>query len=256
MAVRLGDTAPDFTADTTEGTINFHEWLGNSWGILFSHPKDFTPVCTTELGAFAKAKGEFDKRNAKIIGLSVDSVESHNGWKKDIEETQGQALNYPLIGDPDKKVADLYDMIHPNANDTLTVRSVFIIGPDKKVKLTLTYPASTGRNISEVLRVLDSLQLTADHQVATPVNWQDGQDVIIVPAVSDEDAKAKFPKGWKALKPLGNLVFASSSEIAGAMMTSSPSFQSTGVETGKLAESCSESSTLRISATLRPVDAG
>ena len=201
MAIRLGDTAPDFTAETTEGTINFHEWLGSSWGILFSHPKDFTPVCTTELGAFAKAKGEFDKRNAKIIGLSVDSVESHNGWKKDIEETQGQALNFPLIGDPDKKVADLYDMIHPNANDTLTVRSVFIIGPDKKVKLSITYPASTGRNVDEVLRVLDSLQLTADYQVATPVNWQDGQDVIIVPAVSDEDAKGKFPNGWKALKP-------------------------------------------------------
>src|ERR1700733_11238393 len=201
MAVRLGDTAPDFTADTTEGTINFHDWLGDSWGVLFSHPKDFTPVCTTELGAFSKAKPEFDKRNAKLIGLSVDTVESHKGWAGDIEETQGTALAFPLIGDEDRQVADLYDMIHPNANDTLTVRSVFIIGPDKKVKLTLTYPASTGRNVDEILRVLDSLQLTADYKVATPVNWQDGQDVIIVPAVSDDEAKDRFPKGWKALKP-------------------------------------------------------
>ena len=201
MAVRLGDTAPDFTADTTEGTINFHEWLGDSWGILFSHPKDFTPVCTTELGAFAKAKPEFDKRNTKLIGLSVDSVASYKGWAGDIEETQGSTLNFPLIGDEDREVADLYDMIHPNANDTLTVRSVFIIGPDKKVKLTLTYPASTGRNVDEVIRVLDSLQLTADYSVATPVNWNEGEDVIIVPAISDDDAKAKFPKGWKALKP-------------------------------------------------------
>ena len=201
MSVRLGDIAPDFTADTTDGTINFHEWLGDSWGLLFSHPKDFTPVCTTELGAFAKAKSEFDKRNTKIIGLSVDSVESHDGWKNDIEETQGNALNFPLIGDPDRKVADLYDMIHPNANDTLTVRSVFIIGPDKKVKLTITYPASTGRNVAEVLRVLDSLQLTAEYSVATPVNWTDGQDVIIVPGMPDDEAKVKFPKGFKALKP-------------------------------------------------------
>ncbi|HXW34429.1 MAG TPA: peroxiredoxin [Acidimicrobiales bacterium] len=201
MTVRLGDTAPDFTADTTEGTINFHEWLGDSWGVLFSHPKDFTPVCTTELGAFSKAKAEFDKRNAKLIGISVDSVESHNSWAKDIAETQGQELNFPLIGDEDRKVADLYDMIHANASDTLTVRSVFIIGPDKKVKLMITYPASTGRNVEEVLRVLDSLQLTADYQVATPINWKQGEDVIIVPAVSDEDAKGKFPKGWKALKP-------------------------------------------------------
>ena len=168
MAVRLGDTAPDFTADTTEGTINFHEWLGDSWGILFSHPKDFTPVCTTELGAFSKAKAEFDKRNTKLIGLSVDSVESHKGWAGDIEETQGSALNFPLIGDEDRQVADLYDMIHPNANDTLTVRSVFIIGPDKKVKLILTYPASTGRNVDEILRVLDSLQLTADYSGGHP----------------------------------------------------------------------------------------
>jgi alkyl hydroperoxide reductase subunit AhpC len=200
MAVRIGDTAPDFTAETTEGTINFHEWLGDSWGILFSHPKDFTPVCTTELGAFAKAKAEFDKRNAKIIGLSVDPVDSHQAWKKDIEETQGAALNYPLIGDPDRKVADLYDMIHPNANDTLTVRSVFIIGPDKKVKLMITYPASTGRNVDEVIRVLDSLQLTSEYSLATPVNWKQGEDVIIATSVSDEEAKQKFP-GYKALKP-------------------------------------------------------
>ena len=201
MAVRLGDTAPDFTADTTEGTINFHEWLGDSWGILFSHPKDFTPVCTTELGAFARRKAEFDKRDTKLIGLSVDSVESHKAWDKDIAETQGQGVNFPVIGDPDRKVADLYDMIHPNANDTLTVRSVFIIGPDKKVKLTLTYPASTGRNVDEVLRVLDSLQLTADYQVSTPVDWKEGDDVIIAPAIPDEDAKQKFPKGFKTLKP-------------------------------------------------------
>ncbi len=201
MAIRLGDEAPDFTADTTEGTINFHEYLGDSWGVLFSHPKDFTPVCTTELGAFSKAKAEFDKRNTKLIGLSVDDVASHGKWAGDIEETQGKALNFPLIGDEDRKVADLYDMIHPNASDTLTVRSVFIIGPDKKVKLTLTYPASTGRNVDEILRVLDSLQLTADYKVATPVNWKEGQDVIIVPAVSDEEAKERFPKGFKALKP-------------------------------------------------------
>ena len=201
MAVRLGDTAPDFTAETTDGTINFHEWLGDSWGIIFSHPKDFTPVCTTELGAFSAAKPEFDKRNTKLIAISVDSVESHKSWANDIEETQGTALAFPIIGDPDRKVADLYDMMHPNANDTLTVRSVFIIGPDKKVKLTLTYPASTGRNVNEILRVLDSLQLTADYQVATPANWQEGEDVIIVPAVSDEDAKTKFPKGFTALKP-------------------------------------------------------
>jgi len=201
MAIRLGDTAPDFTAETTEGTINFHQYLGDSWGILFSHPKDFTPVCTTELGAFAKAKPEFDKRNTKLIGLSVDDVASHRSWVGDIEETQGSALNFPLIGDEDRKVADLYDMIHPNANDTLTVRSVFIIGPDKKVKLTLTYPASTGRNIDEIIRVLDSLQLTADYSVATPVDWRDGQDVIVAAGLSDEEAKAKFPKGFRALKP-------------------------------------------------------
>ncbi|MBX7080863.1 MAG: peroxiredoxin [Nannocystaceae bacterium] len=201
MAIRLGDIAPDFTAESTAGTIRFHEWLGSSWGILFSHPKDFTPVCTTELGAVAKLKPEFDKRNVKVVGLSVDSVADHDRWKGDIEETQGVGLNFPLLGDPDRKISQLYDMIHPNANDTLTVRSVFVIGPDKKVKLTITYPASTGRNFDEILRVIDSLQLTAQHSVATPVNWQHGQDVIIVPSLSDEDAKKKFPGGWKTLKP-------------------------------------------------------
>jgi len=201
MAIRLGDVAPDFTADTTQGTIAFHDWLGDSWGVLFSHPKDFTPVCTTELGYVAKIKPEFDKRNVKVIGLSVDPVDSHVKWERDIEETQGTAVNFPMIGDGDRKVADLYDMIHPNANDTLTVRSVFVIGPDKKVKLTITYPASTGRNFDEILRVIDSLQLTAKFSVATPVNWTDGQDVIIGAAVSDEDAKQKFPNGWKTVKP-------------------------------------------------------
>jgi alkyl hydroperoxide reductase subunit AhpC len=201
MAIRLGDIAPDFTAESTAGTIHFHEWLGSSWGILFSHPKDFTPVCTTELGAVAKLKPEFDKRNVKVVGLSVDSVADHDRWKGDIEETQGVGLNFPLLGDPDRTISQLYDMIHPNANDTLTVRSVFVIGPDKKVKLTITYPASTGRNFDEILRVIDSLQLTAQHSVATPVNWQRGQDVIIVPSLSDEDAKKKFPGGWKTLKP-------------------------------------------------------
>src|ERR1044072_6045342 len=201
MALRLGDTAPDFTADTTEGTINFHDWLGEGWGVLFSHPKDFTPVCTTELGAAARLKPEFEKRNVKIIGLSVDPLDSHKGWASDIEETQGQALNFPVIADADRQVSDLYEMIHPNASDTFTVRSVFVIGPDKKVKLTLTYPASTGRNFDELLRVIDSLQLTAKHSVATPVNWKHGEDVIIVPALSDEQAKEKFPEGWKTLKP-------------------------------------------------------
>jgi alkyl hydroperoxide reductase subunit AhpC len=201
MPVRLGDIAPDFTAETTSGTVHFHEYLGNSWGMLFSHPKDFTPVCTTELGAFARRKAEFDSRNVKLIGISVDPIESHRGWIGDIAETQGAALNYPLIADPERKVATLYDMIHPNANDTLTVRSVFIIGPDKKVKLMLTYPASTGRNVDELLRVIDSLQLTAQYSVATPVDWKDGDDCIIVPSLSDKDAAGKFPKGWKTLKP-------------------------------------------------------
>ena len=201
MAVRLGDTAPDFTAETTQGTINFHEWLGDSWGVLFSHPKDFTPVCTTELGYVAKIKPEFDKRNVKVIGLSVDSVESHEKWESDIGETQGTPVNFPMIGDSDRNVSDLYDMIHPNANDTLTVRSVFVIGPDKKVKLTITYPASTGRNFDEILRVIDSLQLTAGYKVATPVNWTDGDDVIIGAAVTDEEAKSLFPNGWTTVKP-------------------------------------------------------
>ena len=206
MAVRIGDTAPDFTADTTEGTINFHEWLGDSWGVLFSHPKDFTPVCTTELGYVAKIKPEFDKRNVKVIALSVDPVDSHEKWAADIEETQGAAINFPIIADSDKKVSDLYDLIHPNASDTTTVRSVFIIGPDNKVKLIITYPASTGRNFAEILRVVDSLQLTANHSVATPVNWTEGEDVIIVPALSDEAAKEKFPQGWNTVKPYLRLV--------------------------------------------------
>ncbi|WP_028080615.1 peroxiredoxin [Solimonas soli] len=206
MTLRLGDIAPDFEADTTEGRIRFHDWLGNSWGVLFSHPKNYTPVCTTELGYTAKLKPEFDKRKVKAIGLSVDKLEDHHGWSKDIEETQGAALNFPLIADPDKKVADLYDMIHPNASDTFTVRSVFIIDPNKKIRLQLTYPASTGRNFDEILRVIDSLQLTDQHKVATPVNWKQGEDVIIVPAVKDEDAKKLFPNGWKALKPYLRIV--------------------------------------------------
>ena len=201
MAIRLGDEAPDFTAPTTDGEVSFHKWLGGSWGVLFSHPKDFTPVCTTELGRVAALKPEFDKRDVKVIGLSVDSVEDHKRWVGDIKETQGHALNFPLIGDPDKKVANLYDMIQPNASDTATVRSVFVIGPDKKVKLSITYPASTGRNFDEILRVIDSLQLTAKHKVATPVDWKSGQDVIIVPSMSDDDARKNFPNGWKAVKP-------------------------------------------------------
>ncbi|TDT96602.1 MULTISPECIES: peroxiredoxin [Azorhizobium] len=201
MTLRLGDTVPDFTAQTTEGPISFHEWLGNSWGILFSHPKNFTPVCTTELGQVAHLKGEFDKRNVKVIGLSVDTIENHPAWVADIKDATGANLNFPLIADSDKKVSDLYDLIHPNASDTATVRSVFVIGPDKKLKLTLTYPASTGRNFQEILRVVDSLQLTAQHSVATPVDWKQGDDVIIVPSVSDEAAKEKFPEGWKTVKP-------------------------------------------------------
>jgi alkyl hydroperoxide reductase subunit AhpC len=201
MSLQLGDVAPDFEADTTEGHIRFHDWIGNGWAVLFSHPKDFTPVCTTELGAVAKRKAEFEKRGVKVIGLSVDPVTDHKKWAADIEETQGAALNFPLIGDPERKVSQLYDMIHPKANETLTVRSVFVIGPDKKVKLTITYPASTGRNFDEILRVIDSLQLTAKHSVATPVDWKSGDDVIIVPSLSDADAKQKFPAGWKTIKP-------------------------------------------------------
>ena len=206
MALQLGDIAPDFETETTEGKIRFHDWIGDSWVVLFSHPKNFTPICTTELGYTAKLKPEFDKRGVKVIGLSVDQLASHEQWADDIKETQGHALNFPLIADPDRKVADLYGMIHPNASDTLTVRSVFVIGPDKKIKLTLTYPASTGRNFDEVLRVIDSLQLTSKHQVATPVNWKNGEDVIIVPSVSDEDAKVKFPNGWTAPRPYLRIV--------------------------------------------------
>ncbi|NJO55307.1 MAG: peroxiredoxin [Rhodospirillales bacterium] len=201
MTLRLGDIAPDFTAETTEGTIGFHDWIGEHWAVLFSHPKDFTPVCTTELGYMARIRSEFDKRGVKVIAISVDPTESHKRWSEDIAETQGHAPNYPIVADPDRKVAGLYDMIHPNQDDTTTVRSVFVIGPDKKVKLMITYPQSTGRNFDEILRVIDSLQLTAKYSVATPVNWQEGDDVIIVPAVSDEDAKKKFPSGWKTIKP-------------------------------------------------------
>jgi alkyl hydroperoxide reductase subunit AhpC len=201
MALRLGDTVPDFTAETTQGTVRFHEWLGNGWGVLFSHPRDFTPVCTTELGAVAKLKPEFDKRGVKVIGLSVDALKDHVAWTQDIEDTQSCKLNFPMIADPDRRVSDLYDMIHPAASDTATVRSVFVIGPDKKLKLSLTYPASTGRNFDELLRVIDSLQLTANHKVATPVNWKQGEDVIIVTAVKDDEAKALFPSGWKTVRP-------------------------------------------------------
>jgi alkyl hydroperoxide reductase subunit AhpC len=210
MALRIGDEAPDFTADTTAGKIRFHDWIGDGWAILFSHPKDFTPVCTTELGYMARLKPEFDRRNTKILGLSIDPVADHDRWAKDIEETQGAAVNYPLIGDPELNVAKLYDMIHPNASgtsgprtaaDNATIRSVFLIGPDKKVKATLTYPMSTGRNFDEVLRLLDSIQLTAKHSVATPVNWKPGEDVIIPTSVSDDDAKRKYPQGFTTLKP-------------------------------------------------------
>lgn len=208
MALQIGDIAPDFEAETTEGPIRFHDYIDGSWAILFSHPKNYTPVCTTELGYTAKLKEEFDKRGVVVLALSVDPLDDHRLWSKDIEETQGTALNFPLIADPARKVASLYEMIHPNADDTLTVRSVFVIGPDKKVKLTLNYPASTGRNFDEILRVIDSLQLTAKHQVATPVNWKHGEDVIIVPSVSDEDARKKFPEGWKTLKPYLRVVAA------------------------------------------------
>jgi alkyl hydroperoxide reductase subunit AhpC len=214
MALRIGDEAPDFTAQTTEGTIRFHDWIGDKWAILFSHPKDFTPVCTTELGYLAKIKPEFDKRNAKILGLSIDPVDDHKRWSKDIEETQGTAPNYPIIGDADLTVAKLYDMIHPNASgaqprtptDNATIRSVFVIGPDKKIKLNLTYPMTTGRNFDEVLRVLDSLQLTAKHKVATPAQWKPGEDVIIAGSVSNEEAKQKYPQGWKMPKPYLRIV--------------------------------------------------
>ena len=215
MALHIGDDAPDFTAETTEGSINFHQWIGDGWGVLFSHPKDFTPVCTTELGYAARLKPDFEKRNCKIIGLSVDSVEDHESWSKDIEETQGYAVNYPLIGDTNLEIAKLYDMLHPNASgeakdrtpvDNQTVRSVFIIGPDKKVKAMVTYPMSTGRNFDEILRILDSCQLTAKHKVATPVNWKQGEDVIIVPAVSNEEAKEKYPDGWTSPKPYIRIV--------------------------------------------------
>ncbi|NBA85689.1 redoxin domain-containing protein [Emticicia sp. CRIBPO] len=201
MSLRLGDIAPDFQAETTQGPISFHEWLGNSWGLLFSHPADFTPVCTTELGKTALLKGEFEKKGVKVIAVSVDDLDSHNRWVPDIEEVNGVKMNFPIIADQDRNVATLYDMIHPNASEKATVRSVFIIGPDKKVKLTLTYPASTGRNFQELLRVIDSLQLTANYSVATPADWQDGDDAIVVPAVSTEDAIAKFPKGVKIVKP-------------------------------------------------------
>lgn len=201
MALLIGDTAPDFTAETTDGTVNLYDYLGDGWGVLFSHPADFTPVCTTELGRVAALADEFAKRDVKVLGLSVDPLDSHQAWAGDIEETQHHALNFPLIADPDRKVADAYGMIHPNANDTMTVRSVFVIGPDKLVKLTVNYPASTGRNFDEILRVIDSLQLTAKHKVATPVDWTDGDDVIIVPALSDEEAAERFPDGWNAVKP-------------------------------------------------------
>jgi len=201
MSVRLGDVAPDFSATTTEGQIDFHKWLGNSWGVLFSHPADYTPVCTTELGAVAKLKSEFDKRNVKVIAVSVDPLNSHTGWIKDINETQSCTMNFPIIADEGRKVATAYDMIHPAADDKATVRSVFIIAPDKKIKLIITYPASTGRNFAEILRVIDSLQLTSSHKVATPANWEKGQDCIVTPAVSDADADKMFPKGVRRVKP-------------------------------------------------------
>ena len=201
MTLRLGDTVPDFTQESTEGTISFHQWLGDSWGILFSHPKDFTPVCTTELGEVARLKSTFDQRNVKVIGLSVDPLKDHNEWAQDIHETQGQQLNFPLLADTDRKVSNLYDMIHPEADNTLTVRSVFIIDAHKKLRLSLTYPASTGRNFSEIVRVVDSLQLTDSHKVATPVNWKQGDDVIIVPSLTNDQAQELFPQGWNEVKP-------------------------------------------------------
>jgi alkyl hydroperoxide reductase subunit AhpC len=205
-ALQLGDEAPDFSADTTHGPIRFHDWLGGSWAVLFSHPKDFTPVCTTELGEVARTKAQFDRRGVKVIGLSVDPLTSHDAWAQDIEETQGHAPNFPLIADTDRTIASLYGMIHPNASDTATVRAVFVIGPDKKLKLTITYPMSTGRNFDEILRVIDSLQLTAGHKVSTPVNWQPGDDVIISPALTDDEAGQRFPAGWTTVKPYLRIV--------------------------------------------------
>ncbi|MDX2188779.1 MAG: peroxiredoxin [Bacteroidota bacterium] len=201
MGLRLGDIAPDFTAETTEGTISFHQWLGDKWGVFFSHPADYTPVCTTELGAVSKLRSEFEKRNVKVLALSVDGLESHKGWIGDINETQGTQVNFPIIADPDFRIANLYDMVHPNSSEKATVRSVFVIGADKKIKLIITYPASTGRNFDELLRVIDSLQLTANYSVATPANWKHGEDVVVVPAIKTEDAIIKFPKGVKVVKP-------------------------------------------------------
>lgn len=206
MTIQLGKIAPDFVQDSTAGTIHFHDWLGSDWGVLFSHPKDFTPVCTTELAEAARLKPEFDKRGVKIIGLSVDQLGNHSGWAADIEETQGQALNFPVIADADRTVSNLYGMIHPDADPAVTVRVVYVIDANKKVRLTLTYPPSTGRNFQEILRVIDSLQLTDKHKVATPVNWKSGEDVIIVPSLSDADAKERFPDGWKTLKPYLRIV--------------------------------------------------
>lgn len=206
MTIQLGQIAPDFTQVSTVGKISFHDWLGSSWGVLFSHPRDYTPVCTTELAEAARLKPEFDKRNVKVIGLSVDPIDAHAGWEKDIEETQGQAVNFPMLADADRLVSNLYGMVHPAADPTITVRSVFVIDPNKKVRLTITYPPSTGRNFSEILRVIDSLQLTDAYKVATPVNWTPGQDVIIVPSLSDADAKERFPEGWKTLKPYLRIV--------------------------------------------------
>jgi alkyl hydroperoxide reductase subunit AhpC len=205
-ALRLGDDAPDFDADTTEGPLRFHDWLGDNWGVLFSHPKDFTPVCTTELGEVARIKAEFDRRGVRVIGLSVDPLDAHHRWSNDIEETQGHRPNFPMIADPDRRVSQLYGMIHPNASETTTVRSVFVVGPDKKIKLMLTYPQSTGRDFDEILRVIDSLQLTANHKVSTPVNWRQGEHVIIIPAVGDDEARERFPGGWKTVKPYLRIV--------------------------------------------------
>jgi len=201
MSLRLGDTAPDFTAETTQGPVKFHDWIGDSWAILFSHPRDYTPVCTTELGYVARLKGDFDKRGVKCMGLSIDPVDSHKGWMNDIKETQGYLPTFPVVADPERKVANLYGMMHPAHDEVYTVRTVFVIDPKKKIRLMITYPQTTGRNFDEILRVIDSLQLTDGYRVATPVNWKQGEDVIIVPAVSDEEAKSKFPKGWKTLKP-------------------------------------------------------